>query len=233
MPKLVITKEDVAKTLEAREKLLQKYVKYENTLGHLFTIEHPQNVNYQEALEKARRLNSSYSTHIIDIEAVANHIVGIKKVDDRIKDGDPTVVHEIAQVFHGDKKINHFSFATKYCSFHNPASFPIYDKYLYQVFSQLRSVLDCGPYREETIKQKDWNGEKDCGYLRYKKVYVRFIELFGDAFPSKDYRTIDHYIWTSRKIASMNQENKLAEKYPELYSLVKFNAINSFMKETH
>ncbi|MBR1516827.1 MAG: hypothetical protein IJ620_01595 [Bacteroidales bacterium] len=59
-----------------------------------------------------------------------------------------------------------------YCIFHNPAALAIYDSYFYQLFSQLRQVMACGPYRGGNKAKKDWAGEATCGYALYKKVYV-------------------------------------------------------------
>ena len=52
----------------------------------------------------------------ISLVDLAEVIVGIKNIDERIKNGDPTVVNEIAKA---NGKINLFSFASKYCCYHN------------------------------------------------------------------------------------------------------------------
>ena len=231
MPKLVITKEDVAKTLEARDKLLHNYVDDEKELDETFSQYQPSANHKDNVEEKIKQLNARYST--MAPKEIAKYMADkTMDVDNRIDAGDPTVAHEIAKIKIGNKSSqNRFVFATKYCSFQNPGCYPIFDAYVGEVFERLRSVLDCGPYSIECFRDKYWDGNKDCGYLRYKNVYDRFIELFGDAFPSKDYRTIDHYIWTSRKIASMKPSKKWTDEQMNLYNKIKASAINSFMIE--
>ena len=62
------------------------------------------------------------STHIsqhkskISVVELAECIVNIKNIDERIKNGDPEVVNEIAK---SNGKINLMSFASKYCCYHN------------------------------------------------------------------------------------------------------------------
>ncbi|UTW70364.1 hypothetical protein KHA80_07545 [Anaerobacillus sp. HL2] len=39
----------------------------------------------------------------------------------------------------GEKKKNFYSFATKYCSHHNPLDYPIYDSYVDEVLRHFRN----------------------------------------------------------------------------------------------
>lgn len=61
---------------------------------------------------------------IFNTYAVAKHILTIPNLDNRLKQGDISLVDEIKEVTMSDgKKRDFYSFATKYCSHHNPNFF--------------------------------------------------------------------------------------------------------------
>ena len=66
----------------------------------------------------------------LSIYDIAKHIQNIKDFDTRVKSGDLTLVKEIANT----GKINLFSFATKYCCYHNTL---IYDRDDYFIYDSL------------------------------------------------------------------------------------------------
>ncbi|HHF1395127.1 TPA: hypothetical protein ACPI39_000797, partial [Haemophilus influenzae] len=84
--------------------------------------------------------NNVYSTNIFAIHYVAKHILGIKDLDKRLKFGDIELVRELGEVTIGGKEKYFYSFATKYCSHHNPIAFPIYDSYVEQVLLYFNKV---------------------------------------------------------------------------------------------
>ena len=62
-----------------------------------------------------------------DVEPLAHHIVGLandKHLDQLIDDGSLDAVSLIAKC---PKLKEYFSFASKFCSWHNPTAYPIYD----------------------------------------------------------------------------------------------------------
>jgi hypothetical protein len=65
----------------------------------------------------------------IDIHAVARHICRIE-IDDGPDLGDLDLVHRIANPLEDEEFWRYYSFATKYCSFHRPQTFAIYDQYV-------------------------------------------------------------------------------------------------------
>ena len=214
--KLTISREDVENTLKNREIVLSDYVCKEKHLDELFTTHH-RNTRYDVVLQKVDLLKRAYNAGRFGSEAMARHIVeDIPNVDKLIAKGDPTVVHRIAKL-----NDTYFSFATKYCSFHNPAKYPIYDSWVYDVFSKLRKELTDKPFSKETIKNTEWSEKQKspCGYELYKEIYDSFIKRYAANFENKDYRTIDHYLWSSRKMDR-----------PEGKSVK--NALNRFMHET-
>jgi hypothetical protein len=58
---------------------------------------------------------------------MARHIVTLQGLDDQMRDVAPEAVHRIATLTIGEKSFWFLSFASKYCSWQNPASYPIFD----------------------------------------------------------------------------------------------------------
>ena len=108
----------------------ENYVHQEKALDKLFFKLCPENKDINDVLLKTVALNDFYSTQIFSVYTVANHIITISNIDKRIKDGDETLVEEIQTVTINGKEKNFYTFATKYCSHHNPSAFPIYDSYV-------------------------------------------------------------------------------------------------------
>jgi hypothetical protein len=95
------------------------------TLSQIF-LAFPQNVALEEVGVKVKVLNVLYGTQIRAVSIVADHIVRLG-IDPDLKAGEPEVVDRVAKVRLTDTIRNNFSFASKYCSWHNPEAYPIYD----------------------------------------------------------------------------------------------------------
>lgn len=82
----------------------------------------PLNTDPHVVAMKVGLIDITNSTHLsqhkskISMVELAEIIAAIPDVDDRIKNGDPEVVNIIAR---SNGKINLFSFASKYCCYHN------------------------------------------------------------------------------------------------------------------
>lgn len=112
-----------------RWETLENYFLQERSLKKLFTITYPENKDIDNVLIKVCSLNDFYSTNIYSPFTVAKHIISLN-IDDKLIKEDLSVVNEIALIkMNGNKLINFYSFATKYCSHHKPDVFPIYDIY--------------------------------------------------------------------------------------------------------
>ena len=69
---------------------------------------------------------------------VAKHILSLG-IDARLKAGDVTLVNDIKQITINGTQRNFYSFASKYCSHHNPLDYPIYDSYVDAVLQYFRN----------------------------------------------------------------------------------------------
>lgn len=98
----------------------------EEALKLLFT-QFPRNTDISEVLLKALTLNKLYSARVrdIDVDPLARHIASLR-IDPLLVEGSPSAVDVISKC---DGLRQYFSFASKYCSWHNASAYPIYDSY--------------------------------------------------------------------------------------------------------
>jgi hypothetical protein len=96
----------------------------EEALGQL-RAQFPHNAETSHVLLKVLVLNQLYNTRInnIDVEPLAVHIAGLG-IDALLGQGLPDAVGLITNC---PNLRRYLSFASKFCSWHNPAAYPIYD----------------------------------------------------------------------------------------------------------
>ncbi|MGA3240249.1 MAG: hypothetical protein ABSG03_28565 [Bryobacteraceae bacterium] len=98
----------------------------ERALTELFS-HFPKNTDRSQILLKVAAINQLYSTNIYAVRTVANHIWKLN-IDADLDAHSVDLVNRIARVrITENKEINFLSFASKYCNWHRPASYPIYD----------------------------------------------------------------------------------------------------------
>lgn len=167
---------------------LEKYKFQEDALTLLFQQLCPNHDNIVHVLLKVSALNDFYSTNIYNTHAVAKHIVALN-VDQRIADGDPSVVNGIASVSIGGKLRNCYSFASKYCNHHNPEPFPIYDSYVEKMLLHFQKEKGFATFGKADLKQ----------YQRF----VGIIQAFRKHHSLEQFslRQIDIYLWLAGKEA--------------------------------
>jgi len=90
--------------------------------------QYPHNADPRHILLKVVAVNALHHTHLFAVDAVARHIhADIDEMDNALAAGSPELVNQIARIAIQGKKYNLYSFATKYCSLHNPEAYPVYD----------------------------------------------------------------------------------------------------------
>ena len=159
-----------------------KFVLQENSINKLFTKIFPNNTDTENVLIKASVLNDFYSTNIFSIFDMAKHIVSLD-IDERLKNGDDSLVSEIGHIEIADKKKYFYSFATKYCSHHNPDAFPVYDSYVDKVLMHFKKVDKFAKFKRDDLKD----------YPTYKKILKKFAEFYG--ITSYSLKELDMYLW--------------------------------------
>lgn len=220
---LHISATDFTDTINNRYKVLSDYAEEEKILQQIFPM-FP-NFKVGEVLARTTLLNQFYSTAIMDIRSVANHIVKVSDVEQRLKCGDLSVVGDIAKVRHGGKIWNHASFASKFANFHNNDAFPILDRLVLKVFGKLRRL----GFFQKNIRFDEASLRQN--YQQYVDVYNEFIDLSGIGLMDyngvrPNYKLIDNYLWASRKIKGLAPTDLRATQAPTEYAQIMSNAIN-------
>jgi len=141
----------------------------------------PRNVDASHVLLKILALNQLYSTRInyVDVVPLARHIAGLG-IDSLLDQGSPRAVDLI---FVCPPLPKYYSFATKFCSLHNPSAFPIYDHYV-----------------DECL----WLYKKQDGFSAFDHqdlwIYEKFVDIVA-AFRNRyeltrfTFRDIDKFLW--------------------------------------
>ena len=161
---------------------LENYHLQEYALNKLFFELWPKNTDIIDILLKASTLNDFYSTNIFSIYPVAKHICTLD-IDARLKAGDITLVGDIQYVAIGDSMKNFYSFATKYCSHHNPLDYPIYDSYVDEVLRYFRNRDSFTDFHDGDLKD----------YVKFKSILIDFRTFYG--LDNYNLKQIDQYVW--------------------------------------
>ena len=161
---------------------MENYAAQEEALNKLFFKLAPQNKDMSDILLKVSTLNDFYSTNIFSTYPVAKHILELQ-IDDRLKAGDVTLVGDIQAVEISGKVKNFYSFATKYCSHHNPLDYPIYDDYVNKALRHFNKVDGFSTFSEPDLHD----------YVKFKSILIDFRSYYG----LEDYnlKQIDQYLW--------------------------------------
>ena len=172
---------------------LPNYTAHEEALRQLFRGEQSpfkRNDDLSSVIIKASALNDFYSTNIYRIFEVSQKIVSIKDFDERLAAGDHTLVADFQTITFMDKiksevrSITNYSFATKYCSHHQPEKFPIYDSYVEKVLVALREMYPM------VLKFKT-------SKLREYPCFTEQLDIIRDYFGLEmlSYKELDRYLW--------------------------------------
>lgn len=173
---------------------LEGYSEQEAALDDLFSKHCPQNKSLSDILLKVAALNTFYSTNIFSVTPVARHILKLD-IDARLKAEDLTLVDDLQTVKLKDKTRHFYSFATKYCSHHNPAAFPIYDSYVDKVLRYFRTVDAFADFCNDDLKH----------YARFREILGEFQHFYG--LEEYSVKEIDKYLWQLGKTFLPNKYN--------------------------
>ena len=128
----------------------------------------PYNQELKDVLLKVSVINQLYNTNIYATVAMAKHVHELK-IDSDLESHSLEVVNRIAEVAISGKKYQFFSFATKYCSWHDQGNYPIFDSFVEKLIVGYRDQ-----YKFEKFKTSDLRK-----YSRFKEVIESFQRHFG------------------------------------------------------
>ena len=168
------------------DNLEEHYLWQEGSLDKLFHKDYKYNTDLNEILIKCSCLNDFYSTNIFSIYPIAKKIFELK-IDKRLKEGDPTLVNDIARITINDKEKNFYSFSSKYCSHHNNNEFPIYDYFVDRMLMYFKKRDNFSSFKQADLKD----------YVKFKKILIEFKKYYN--IDEYNLRDIDKYLWIAGK----------------------------------
>lgn len=189
--------------IEEQEKKVQDDSKYgKNGNGMLlnsFFSKNPTNKDYYTVVNKIILIDYTNSTQLqqhkkdFTIFSLAEKIMSIPCLDERISKGDPTVVDQIATI---NQKVNLFSFASKFCFYHNKQMYSIYDGVVTETIPQYLDVT------QQYIKECR-NNKKDKAKRKTYKDFLDIIDKLIKAYQLESVpdirKKLDHFLWFSNK----------------------------------
>lgn len=153
----------------------------------------PSNTDPDVVAMKVGLIDITNSTHLsqhkskISMVELAEIIAAIPDIDERIKNGDPEVVNIIAR---SNGKINLFSFASKYCCYHNSNLYGRDD------FSILDTILKeyLPRYFDDVTRGQIQRWQDSFNYKAYNDYITGKLDELGITVENRK-RKFDHYVW--------------------------------------
>lgn len=181
--------------IEKTARMVQSTSNYgvENSLISRCLKKFPLNTDPELVAMKVGLIDITNSTHLsqykskISIFEIVETIVSIPNIDERIEQGDPEVVNEIART---NGKINLFSFASKYCCYHNRN---LYGKDDYSIIDTvLKNSLPL--YFDDITKGKIQKWQDNLQYKEYNDYITNKLDELGITIEHRK-RKFDHFVW--------------------------------------
>lgn len=153
----------------------------------------PDNRDVEVVAMKVGLIDATNATHLaqhksrIHIDELSRLIAAIPDLDARLAEGDPEVVNEIAR---SNGKMNLFSFATKYCCYHNQA---VYGRDDYSILDTIVKQNLFRYFPDLTTRQISlW--QCNFQYGAYRDAIGRELDQRGLILPGRR-RKLDHFVW--------------------------------------
>lgn len=150
-------------------------------LSKVFKI-FPKNNDFHEVLVKVVLLNKLYNAYIFDPYPVAKHITNLS-IDTALSVGSTSIIGKIAKVRFSHRERYLYSFATKYCSWHFPEKFFMYDNFVDRVIWEYKRRFEFNNFFRYELKE----------YERYHEILLSFIDFFKLGNISK--KKLDEFLW--------------------------------------
>jgi hypothetical protein len=154
----------------------------ESTLGELIAT-YRENKKIEHVLTKVVTINALYHARVLDMDVhpLAVHIWKIEDLDTKLKQGNLDAVDAIWKS-QGTRR-HYFSFATKYCSWHNQQAYAMYDLNMWEALRAYKT-------KESGFQFKDSESED---YATFYTIVKRFQAAYGlEGYSLKD---VDKFLW--------------------------------------
>ncbi len=163
-----------------------RYVKADEAIIKLFKA-FPENKKLEDILLKISVINDLYSTNIFGTFNMAKHIQKLN-IDKDLKSGNPDIVRKIAsghniKLSNTNKELNFYSFATKYCNWHNQDDYAIYDNFVKKILLAYKKRDKFSVFKESDLKD----------FVKFKKIISDFKNFYN--ITEYDLKKIDKFLW--------------------------------------
>ena len=151
----------------------------------------PDNKKLEDILLKISVINDLYSTNIYGTFTMAKHIKRLE-IDKKLKRGNPELVKDIAtghgiRTSRNNKEIKFYSFATKYCNWHNQEQYAIYDSFVEKILLAYRRKDNFSEFKNADLKK----------FKRFKSIIDDFVNFYG--LNHHNLKEIDKFLWIYSK----------------------------------
>jgi hypothetical protein len=188
-PILPVPTPDLVRQAVARFDEDDRYGPADRVLSRVFS-DHPLNTMLEDVFIKVVLLNGLYNTNVFAVMDMASHIRDLR-IDDDLAAGSPELVDRVARLTIRGKTRRHYSFATKYCSWHRPDEYPIYDSRVEKLLWAYRREHRFAQFSRPDLQE----------YPKYKEAVAAFRCHFGLARVS--FKRLDKFLWlTSKDLAT-------------------------------
>lgn len=175
-----------------------RYKPADDAINKLFSA-FPNNKAVEDILLKISVINDLYSTNILATFKMAEHIQRLN-IDEKLREGNLDVVNQIATGHEIRRKktnteLNLYSFATKYCNWHNQDSYAIYDSFVDKILIAFKKKYGFSDFKQSDLKD----------FRKFKSILDDFIRHFN--LQKHSLKEIDKFLWIYGK-----------EKFPPNYS---------------
>jgi len=162
----------------------------------------PNNEKIEDILLKISVINDLYSTNIFATFKIAEHIRNLN-IDKYLISKDLSVVNKIAtghNIHHeGKEDINFYSFATKYCNWHNQDVYPIYDQFVHKILKAYQMKDNFSNFSDTDLKD----------YEQFVKTIKDFKQKYN--LTQHNMKEIDKFLWIYGKEKFSNYINQKDE----------------------
>jgi len=178
-----------------------RYKPADDAINKLFSA-FPNNKEVEDILLKISVINDLYSTNILATFKMAEHIQKLN-IDEKLSIGDLDVVNEIATGHDIRRKktnteLNLYSFATKYCNWHNQENYAIYDSFVEKILIAFKRKFKFYDFKQSDLKN----------FRKFKIILDEFVKHFD--LQKHSLKEIDKFLWIYGK-----------EKFPPIYARLK------------
>lgn len=178
----------------------ERYKHADKAIVKLFAL-FPDNTSLEEIILKVSVINELYSTSIYSVFRVAQHILQCN-IDEDIRAGNPLAISKIAtghniRTKKYNTEINFYSFATKYCHWHEQKHYSIYDSFVEKTLLAYKERDGFSNFKKKDLKD----------FQKFQQVILEFVSYYD---LQENLADIDKFLWIYGK-----------EKFPPNYKKAK------------